>query len=223
MKTNHIYHGTRNLISLPGRSVTTFPSGLIRIDKSYACRLNLAARYRTFFEVGQPLPDDDGAPSIDGAFIYPDAQETRREDGFVEFRVSAYGRTVEAYRNIRLREIKLARGSSIFSLFNFTAEFVAPGFSSVNLPDIELVAGLLDPQSITVQPGRDLEVLNFALTNVSEGFRGRKRRTYQINYSVLGGSETVRTESIPFDDPIPAIIDQRNFGSFTEYQVDFIR
>jgi hypothetical protein len=209
--------------------VTTFPSGLIRIDKSYACRANLAVRYRTFFEVGQPLPDDDGAPSIDGAFIYPDAQETRREDGFVEFRVSAYGRTVEAYRNIRVREITTFNrvgalfGAGIYSLFNLSAEFVAPGFSSINLPPIDTVAGLLEVQNVVAVPGRNLEVLTFATIEVTENSAGRKRRTVQTNYSTIGGSDVVTSETASFFDPIPVIVDQRSFGAFTEYQIEFRR
>lgn len=39
-----------------------------------------------------PLPDD-GSPAIDGIFIFPEPQEIVRDDGFVEFRVSAYGNT----------------------------------------------------------------------------------------------------------------------------------
>jgi hypothetical protein len=39
------------------------------------------------------MPFDDGAPAIDGLFIFPDPQEQVRDDGFVEFRVTAYGRT----------------------------------------------------------------------------------------------------------------------------------
>ena len=39
------------------------------------------------------MPFDDGAPAIDGLFIFPEPQEVDRGDGFVEFRVTAYGRT----------------------------------------------------------------------------------------------------------------------------------
>jgi hypothetical protein len=39
------------------------------------------------------MPMDDGAPAFDGLFIFPEPQEIVRDDGFVEFRVTAYGRT----------------------------------------------------------------------------------------------------------------------------------
>jgi hypothetical protein len=89
---NYIYHGTRNLIALPGRAVTTFPSGLVRVDRTYACRTADAERYRREFAVGNLLPMDDGKPAFDGAYIFPEAQEEQSEDGFYRFKVSAYGR-----------------------------------------------------------------------------------------------------------------------------------
>ena len=87
------YHGTNGLIALPGRSIATFPSGLVRVDRTYACRTERASAFRQQFAVGTILPSDDGTPAIDGLYIFPDAQETQKEDGFTEFKVSAYGRT----------------------------------------------------------------------------------------------------------------------------------
>jgi hypothetical protein len=90
--SNYTYHGTRDLIALPGRSVQTFPSGLVRVDRTYACRAADAGRFRQQFAVGNPLPFDDGTPSIDQMSIFPEPQEEQGDDGFVRFRVSAYGR-----------------------------------------------------------------------------------------------------------------------------------
>lgn len=88
----YTYHGTRNLITAPGRSVQTFPSGLVRVERTYICRRGDESRYRSGLAVGNLLPDDDGAPAIDGIYIFPEPQEQSRDDGFVEFRVTAYGR-----------------------------------------------------------------------------------------------------------------------------------
>jgi hypothetical protein len=88
----YTYHGTSNLIALPNRTVKTYPSGLVRVERSYVCRKDDAGRNRSKFQVGDFLLDDDGAPSIDGLYIFPAAQEAVRDDGFVEFKVSAYGR-----------------------------------------------------------------------------------------------------------------------------------
>lgn len=86
------YHGTRDLIALPGRSVQTFPSGLVRVDRTYACRAQDVGRYRQLFAVGNPLPFDDGSPSIDQMSIFPEPNEELGSDGFVRFKASAYGR-----------------------------------------------------------------------------------------------------------------------------------
>jgi hypothetical protein len=90
--SNYTYHGTSNLIALPGRSVQTFPSGLVRVDRTYACQAADAGKYRQQFAVGNILPLDDGTPAIDGLYIFPDAQEEKSSDGFYRFKVSGYGR-----------------------------------------------------------------------------------------------------------------------------------
>jgi hypothetical protein len=89
---SYTYHGTRNLITAPGRSVQTFPSGLVRVERTYLCRRGDELRYRSELAVGNLLPDDEGAPAIDGLYIFPEPQEMARDDGFYEFRVTAYGR-----------------------------------------------------------------------------------------------------------------------------------
>ena len=89
----YTYHGTTELIELPGRSIATFPSGLVRVDRTYACRTERASAFRQQFAEGTILPFDDGRPAIDGLYIFPEAQETQKENGFTEFKVSAYGRT----------------------------------------------------------------------------------------------------------------------------------
>lgn len=102
----YIYHGTRNLINIAGRSVQTFPSGLVRVERTYACRRGDEARYRADLKAGSILPNDIGEPAIDGLYIFPDTQEQTREDGFTDFRVSAYGRTNTTGRTSRSLEVK---------------------------------------------------------------------------------------------------------------------
>ena len=74
------------------RTVSTFPSGLIRVDQSFACKTSAAATHRATLAVGADFPGDS-YPAIDGLKIFPEPQETRRDDGFTEFIVSGYGRT----------------------------------------------------------------------------------------------------------------------------------
>ena len=89
---SYTYHGTTDLIALPNRTVQTYPSGLVRVERSFVCRKDRAARFRNTIKVNEPMPFDDGAPAIDGLYIFPEPQEVVRDDGFVEFRVTAYGR-----------------------------------------------------------------------------------------------------------------------------------
>jgi hypothetical protein len=81
------------LIPQAGRSVNTFPSGLVRVDQTYLGLTANAAEHRDILAVGNDMPDGDTSPCIDGLKIFPEAQERRREDGFTEYIVSAYGRS----------------------------------------------------------------------------------------------------------------------------------
>lgn len=79
------------LIAQPGRAVNTFPSGLVRVDQTYLGLTAQAASHRATLAVGNDMPGDS-SPCIDGLKIFPEVQEKRREDGFTEYIVSAYGR-----------------------------------------------------------------------------------------------------------------------------------
>lgn len=75
------------------RAVQTFPSGLVRVERTYICPTADESRFRPVLAEGAILPFDDGTPSIDGLYIFPTPNEVRRDDGYTEFRVTAYGRT----------------------------------------------------------------------------------------------------------------------------------
>lgn len=80
------------LIPTGDRTVSTFPSGLIRIDQKFICKTSATATHRAALAVGEDMPGGS-YPAIDGLKIFPEPQERRRDDGFTEFIVSAYGRT----------------------------------------------------------------------------------------------------------------------------------
>jgi hypothetical protein len=81
-----------DLIAQPGRAVNTFPSGLVRVDQTYLGLTANATAHRATLAVGNNMPDGDTSPCIDGLKIFPEVQERRREDGWTEYIVSAYGR-----------------------------------------------------------------------------------------------------------------------------------
>lgn len=87
-----IYEKTPSGLYATGdRTVSTFPSGLIRVDQIFVCRTSAAATNRATLAVGADMPGDS-YPATDGLKIFPEPQEKRRGDGFTEFIVSAYGR-----------------------------------------------------------------------------------------------------------------------------------
>jgi hypothetical protein len=79
------------LIATPGRSVATFPSGLVRVDQKFVCRDDQKETARFDLSPGNSFPAQD-LPCQDGCNIFPTPQETQRGDGFYEFSVSGYGR-----------------------------------------------------------------------------------------------------------------------------------
>ena len=80
------------LIPTGDRTVSTFPSGLVRVDQTFVCKTSAAAYHRADLAVGNDFPNGI-YPAMDGLKIFPDAQEVQRTDGFTEFKVSGYGRT----------------------------------------------------------------------------------------------------------------------------------
>lgn len=88
-----IYEKTPSGLYATGdRTVSTFPSGLVRVDQTFVCKTSAAATHRAALAVGTDIPGGS-APAIDGLKIFPEPQERKRDDGFTEFIVSAYGRT----------------------------------------------------------------------------------------------------------------------------------
>lgn len=124
---SYTYHGTTDLIALPNRTVQTYPSGLVRVERSFVCRKDRVARFRNAIKVNEPMPFDDGAPAIDGIYIFPEPQEVVRDDGFVEFRVTAYGRTTTT-GNL---ESKYIRGGIAYTGNNGSLDWYASSYAMV--------------------------------------------------------------------------------------------
>jgi hypothetical protein len=100
---NIIYQKTPGqLIAQGDRTVSTFPSGLIRVDQSFICATADAASQRALLQVESNFPGGN-EPAIDGIYVYPEIQEKRQSDGFTEFIVSGYGRTQITLQNEQKR------------------------------------------------------------------------------------------------------------------------
>lgn len=214
---SYSYHGTNGIIVLPGRNVETFPSGLVRVDRRYACRADRADVVRREFAVGNLLPYDDGTPSIDGLYIFPDPKETQRDDGFVEFGVSGYGRSnTTGYSR---REFVL--GETTFTL---DATVVAPDGTVTTTNDQSSITTLneaviqtfvqLAEQPFLLEIGIAQDDLKVYLSNGQ-----LLTEAYPSSYRVIGtvGYSRVTTGT----SPIFGGVTSTNFGRWAEVTITY--
>lgn len=190
---NYTYHGTTDLIALPNRTVQTYPSGLVRVERSFVCRKDQVARYRNTIKVNEPMPFDDGAPAIDGLYIFPEPQEAARDDGFVEFRVTAYGRTKEFDPNIVEKNTVL---SSYFEISTFSLAATARTLPSINetytfravLPSSEPTSALITPpkidQPIVLKPDGSRLTPSSIIGNFNVSLDGQTQREVLIETEI---------------------------------------
>jgi hypothetical protein len=137
-------------------TITTFKSGLLRVDQEYLVPTASLADYYPRFLAGEELTDID-SPAMDGLYIYPTPQFQNRGDGLTAINVSAYGRVsnqvtdasyFEERVNVSLisRTIKYITGdfpgftSSIysFSLFNRRGSVVLASGESISDLDFQV-------------------------------------------------------------------------------------
>jgi hypothetical protein len=231
--SNYIYHGSQGLITLPERNVQTFPSGLVRIDRVYACRKTLADRFRRDLAVGNPLPFDDGAPAIDGAFIFPDPQEVVRDDGFAEFRVSAYGRTKttptieprianQTRRAVLLGINGVALLTQTIALFRKTVTATVVSEQLPTLNELSLSQDLFELESAFLFDESDQDDATIGAEAVITKLSTSRIATF---YNLDFGFRTSRANTLLPGIParsekqfaLPLTLDQRNFGRWTEW------
>ena len=86
-----IYLGTSDLVWQPDVKVSTFPSGLVLVQRSAICRAT--DNKRSDLSVGDVMPADN-TPTMDGLYIFPEPQESR-DAPFTTYQVSAYGRSTD--------------------------------------------------------------------------------------------------------------------------------
>jgi hypothetical protein len=201
----YTYHGTSNLIALPNRTVQTYPSGLVRVERSFVCRKADVAKNRNTIRVNERMPMDDGAPAFDGLYIFPEPQEVVRDDGFVEFRVTAYGRT-----NI-FSDSAITKGSV---LGTYLRRVITEAFNFQDLIpailDIFTVRGVLASSEPT---SAILKKPNIENPSVIDLVTGRPLLPGEV---VVPGAGTRRITSIDIAlDSYSSI----NFGQWSEYTV----
>ena len=213
-----IYEKTSNGLYPTGqRTVSTFPSGLIRVDNNFVCRNTAAATHRAALAVGSDMPGGS-APAIDGLKIFPEPQEKQRGDGFTEFIVSAYGRvsmTGIETKNKKLSTILGLRYSSDSISYNHTFDQENPAVYPNYPSNIQFLETSIN-SSVRIQRYEN------AMIEVQSGNQDNPTITRYMNslmfvvyryglYYLLGGSFFSETKSYQ----------ENNFGFYKEATVSF--
>ena len=226
------------LIPQGGRSVSTFPSGLVRVDQTFICSTPSVATHRANLKIKEDFPGGF-EPAIDGLYIYPEVQENRRGDGFSELIASGYGRTADTLQNIRKQVFTAALqrysgstvgGSLVYLTTLFYSRNIINGFiaikdgDSLSVEDLGLDDQLFVPFNL-VNTNDDYEIVitsiefNYKSLNYID-WNGDLRTRYfnKINfYSTQWGSGVLY--NFPWASPVIKVINSQNFGVFKELEI----
>lgn len=202
-----------DLIAQAGRSVTTFPSGLIRVDQSFLTESSALLASRGLVAVGNDAPGGDASPSVDGLKIFPEAQERQREDGFTEFIVSSYGRTSSPGTAVLGVELVTLNAS-----YSFTYTPQPPDQPQTWNWSIK-EEWLVDTWTVskTMLASEPNSTISLAPPTLSKVLKKREFSGSRPGMNVPGGISAPGTGSIGADwESGLASIDRRNFGYFDE-------
>ena len=229
------------LITTGDRTVSTFPSGLVRVDQGFTCATSSASAHRPMFAVGEPMPGDDDWPAVDGLYIATGPSEVRTTTGFTEFAVSAYGRTIKTAPETVMIPERVTDAYIDFSVWKTTGSIVIPSNTVMNIETlgIEFNDDLLFPFDITGK----ITLEEHQVSSVSEishiprppysfripfGFEGNwieqplilpkppDGRVYKIDMTL---NESTTSLYLSIKDPVLKYTAYRVFGKFME--VDF--
>jgi hypothetical protein len=231
---------TNGLIATGQRTVSTFDSGLVRVDRKYVCRSSAAATHRATLAVGNAPPDDDGAPCIDGLSIFPQPQELQRGDGFTEFQVSSYGRTSTVPAVIKRQQTFIQwafsdattqqgfprrdRGHISAKVDNYEGTCVVPANEKLTLAQLGIESD--DPYNIRIFSA---VVLGREFTRLVDlgpqpygptAYVSVPTRVYQAFFAYEGVGETEQV-ILRIDDRDFVTTNHRNFGTWDEIDFSF--
>ena len=149
MRTIHITNEA-DLIPLPGRSVSAWESGVVRVEEKYVGLTSMESIHRPLFAVGNAPPSGDNTPSFDGLTISSLPNESRRADGFTEYTITLHGRVDNTGTGDPTSSAALVSQSSL--ILNTLA--LGPGFDSQGLYSINVAA--FTPRVRTAVINRDV-------------------------------------------------------------------
>jgi len=225
------------LVASSERTVATFESGLVRVDQKYTCANANAAAHRATLAIGADMPDGDDTPTIDGLKIFPAPQEVRRQDGFTEFQVSAYGRSASGIQNVIVEQQRAINDTFRYSVWKVSGTICIPATQSLVIEDLNLDPVLFEPFNVVILSNPVFDTLSvteiqvvsprFRPPNVSVGFPSGQyevsapavtRRNYRIEMTLDGETAGLVT-TMWLADPKIVITATRGFGSFVELDI----
>lgn len=240
------------LIATGDRNVSTFPSGLCRVDQTFVCKSSMAASHRLNLSVGSNFPNGN-MPAVDGLKIYPEVQETKRSDGFTEFKVSAYGRTSLSFDNYTMKAEKqrlwnsalifldgLYAAGSFYQIdatyYKVEGKIVILKGQDLSVDELNLPSQLFGLKGILRVIKRPEEVTSqlFNIAEVSYDYidwNGTQRVNKYITYKYYHGKDSgsgspdplnSAASRIVYDFPTIKINNETNYGSFTELEISIM-
>ena len=225
---------TGELIPQGDRSVSTFPSGLIRVDQTFICSTPNVSTHRSDLKVGNDFPGGSD-PAIDGLYIYPEVQEKRRGDGFSELIASGYGRTITSLQDIRKQVNTFIQSRTIYEPASYFVEFYVTtntinGFivikngEPLGVDDLGLDEQLFIPYNLIQNDDNESLVITSTEFNYKNApyidWNGDVRNVYYNRidfYSTQWGPEI--SYYYTWASPRINIINSQNYGEFTELEI----
>jgi hypothetical protein len=235
---NIIYQKTPGqLIAQGDRTVSTFPSGLIRVDQSFICPTTDAASQRALLPVESNFPGGN-EPAIDGIFVYPEIQEKRQSDGFTEFIVSGYGRTSDTLQNqqktVNTRLTTAINATQFLSQNVFVSSNQVSGFivieknSGLDAGDLGFAPDYFDRYNITSQSS-DIQTRISSFNTRPQGsyidwngdLKNSSLKTIGLQFSNAQGQFVDGTVyEIGYINPRITVINRVNCGKFVELEIE---
>ncbi len=161
------------------------------------------------------MPFDNGAPAIDGLYIFPEPQEIVRDDGFVEFRVTAYGRT-----NI-FSQVAIEKSSALGTYYYFVEQQEPNPNINIELPainDFFIIRGVLPSSEPTATILQKPNIENPSVIDSREQLPLVPKNIIFPQIIIINGQEFKRTEIVS----ISIVLDSyssTNFGRWSEYVI----
>ena len=221
-----IYESTTGgLVTTGDRSISRFPSGLVRIDQTYVGATGYESEHRALLADGIILPSQSDDPTLDGLYILGGAQEMRDGLGFTKYQVSGYGRLSEsAVEFTRTQKTLLIRkDESQFSLkvivYDMTGVIVKPRGEVVTPDDFSFESSFLMPLDVSYlfHPYNNTT----GITEINSNNRAVVTRKYRVDFEEAIDAVTSQTFSLV--DPSIRITAQRSFGKWSEFEYELIR